>query len=126
MLFFSVSVMAQKTHTVKQGETFESVAKQYGTTARELKKQNPNVDMLFSGLLLNIPQAQQKGTGKENLQKQDRIDMRDGSYILCKVIGIKNTTVTLEQEEVEGPITLQTKDIIQIEYTDGKKKTFKK
>lgn len=129
MLCFSVGLMAQSVHSVKQGETLETIAKKYGTTASELKKLNPNADIVFVGLLLNVPQVKQKGTGSiaaKAGQKRDRIEMRDGSYVLCKVISIKQAVVTIEQEEIDGSTTLQVKDISMIEYANGKKRVFKK
>lgn len=129
LLVFSVTITAQKVHTVKQGETMESIAKQYGTTVSNLKKLNPNVDMLFAGILLNLPTTSQKQdslTSTVNkLKLVDRIDMKDGSYVLCKIISVKGSTATIEQEEIKGRTTISTKDINLIEYANGKKRKFK-
>lgn len=45
----------EKTHTVKAGDTFESIANQYGVTVRELVSANPH--LLKSGDTLKIPVA---------------------------------------------------------------------
>lgn len=54
---FSLITTAQsdKTHTVKRGETFASVAQRYGITEQEIKGANPDEDVCYVGLKLIIP-----------------------------------------------------------------------
>ena len=132
--FVSVyTMLAQKNHTVKQGETLQSIAIKYQVTVDELKKANPSVEMVFSGLLLNIPQAkkidEEVSSSQETTQTTtptDTVKMKDGSYILCKVVGIKQGILTLKQEGEDGTSTVMTKDVSIINYTNGTKKRFKK
>lgn len=129
ILCVSASVMAQSTHTVKQGETMESIAKQYNISVGELRKENQSAEMLFPGLLLNIPQtkkAEPKPQEPEQLTLIDRVEMKDGSYVLCKVIGIKQNVITIKQDGIEGTVTIPVKDASLIEYANGNKRTFKK
>ena len=47
-----------RTHTVKRGETIESIAQKYGTTVEAIKSANPNMGKFFIvGMKLNIPTA---------------------------------------------------------------------
>jgi len=129
LLLSSITLSAQKIHTVKAGETMESIAQVYGVSVQSLKQQNPNVDMLFTGIVLNLPAVSQKQDNQaptSNSPKNvDRIEMKDGSYIPCKVVSIKGTVATIEQEDIEGTTTIPTKDINLIVYADGKKRKFK-
>ncbi len=44
-------------YTVKEGDTYESVAKSNGMTAQQLKDNNPGVDKLKKGKVIYIPQS---------------------------------------------------------------------
>jgi lysozyme len=50
-----ISIQLPKTHTVVNGDTFETIANQYGVTVRELVSANPQ--LLKKGEMLNIPVA---------------------------------------------------------------------
>ena len=128
---FAITVAAQQSHSVKQGETIESIAKQYNVTVDEIKNQNPTAEIIFPGLLLNIPrsiQADRNEEEKAEKKKTDRIEMRDGSYVLCKVISVSTKTgiVSFKQEDIDGILTLSTTEINYIEYEYGSKRRFKK
>lgn len=60
-----ISIQLPKSHTVASGDTFESIANQYGVTVRELVSANPQ--LLKKGEMLNIPVAvaipQESGSG---------------------------------------------------------------
>ena len=124
----TVSVMAQKSHSVKQGETIESIAKQYNVTVDEIKKQNPNAELFFPGLILSIPKStvSNKTVEEAKSKKSDRIEMKDGSYVLCKISGVKSGVVSFKQDGIDQILTLPTKDINLIEYENGNKRRFKK
>ena len=50
-------------HTVKSGDTFTSIAKQYGVTLADLSKANPqikNVSRIFPGQVINLPANAQR------------------------------------------------------------------
>lgn len=125
-LFFTAA--AQKTHTVKPGETIESIARLYQLTTDELKKHNESAEMIFPGLLLTIPtkivKPKSEDKKNENTKGTDKVIMRDGSYILCKVVGIKKNLLTIKQEESEGNISIPVKYVIEINYENGSKKKF--
>lgn len=127
VIVLSVTAMAQKSHSVKQGETIESIAKQYNVTVDEIKKANPNAELFFPGLILNIPKSTVSNKTVEEVmpKKSDRIEMRDGSYVLCKIISVKSGVTTFKQDDVEGVLTLPVKEITLIEYENGKKRRFK-
>jgi lysozyme len=50
-----ISIQLPKTHTIANGDTFETIANQYGVTVRELVSANPQ--LLKKGEMLNIPVA---------------------------------------------------------------------
>lgn len=60
-------------HVVKRGETLSSIAKQYGTTEQEIKNLNPNVKtVIYAGLELNMPVANEKENEQIDLSKEDK------------------------------------------------------
>lgn len=126
------AMWAQKSHTVKQGETLQSIASEYQLTVDELKKANPNVEMVFSGLILDIPKIPQakKNDETESTSQEaiptDTIKIKDGSYILCKVIGLKQGILRFKQEGEDDIFTVLTKDVSIINYANGTKRRFKK
>lgn len=124
----TATAMAQKSHSVKQGETIESIAKQYNVTVDEIKKVNPNAELFFPGLILNIPKSTASNKTVEEVmpKKSDRIEMRDGSYVLCKIVSVKSGIVSFKQDGIDEMLTISTKDIILIEYENGNKRRFKK
>ncbi len=127
-IFISVcTISAQKTHTVKQGETLKSIANEYHVTVDELRNANPNVEMVFSGLLLTIPQARKTNDAvPTETPSIDIVEMRDGSYIQCKVVGIKKGVISIKQVGEDDTFTVMTKDVSIINYANGTKKKFKK
>lgn len=126
LALFILASYAQRVHIVKQDETLESIASFYQIKVDDLKKENESADVLFPGLLLNIPQKTEVATPPKKEQmivpKQDKIEMRDGSYINCKVVSIRKTTILLKQEEIEGNISIPIKDVIEIIYANGSRK----
>ena len=55
-------------HTVKRGETLESIAIKYGVTVEAIKSANPTVNYIFSGIKLEIPQIV---TEKDNYDEDE-------------------------------------------------------
>lgn len=130
LMFLCLVVYGQKVHTVKQGETLESIASIYHITIDDLKRSNDNTEMLFPGLLLTIPQnmnvSQPIQIGLEDTPQLDKVEMKDGSYIVCQVVSVKKATILIKQEEIEGNISIPIKDVIEILYANGKKRKFGK
>ena len=52
--------------------------------------------------------------------------MKDGSYIVCKVVSVKKTTLIIKQEEIEGNISIPIKEVLEVFYANGKKRKFGK
>ena len=130
LMFLCLVVYGQKVHTVKQGETLESIASIYHITIDDLKRSNDNTEMLFPGLLLTIPQnmnvSQPIQIGLEDTPQLDKVEMKDGSYIVCQVVSVKKATILIKQEEIEGNISIPIKNVIEIFYANGKKRKFGK
>lgn len=124
LLFSYFAVNAQNIHTVKRGETLESIASLYHVSIEELKGINKNTEVLFPGLLLTIPQN--GNVSKPDTSKLDKVEMKDGSYIVCKIVSVRKTTLLIQQEEVEDNISIPIKDVIEIFYANGKKRKFGK
>lgn len=58
-LMFAVSYaigQESATHIVQRGETMEYIAQLYGVSIDELKASNPDMDLFYTGIELNIPQ----------------------------------------------------------------------
>ena len=130
LVLLCLVVYGQKVHTVKQGETLESIASFYHVTIDDLKRSNDNTEMLFPGLLLTIPQKknvpQPIPIEKEEAPQLDKVEMKDGSYIVCQVVSVRKTTILIKQEEIEGNISIPIKDVIEVFYANGNKKKFGK
>ena len=130
LVLLCLVVYGQKVHTVKQGETLESIASLYHVTIDDLKRSNENTEMLFPGLLLTIPQdkngPQPIQIEQEETPQLDKVEMTDASYMVCQVISIRKTTLLIKQEEIEGNISIPIKNVIEIFYANGKKRKFGK
>ena len=130
LMFLCLVVYGQKVHTVKQGETLESIASIYHITIDDLKRSNDNTEMLFPGLLLTIPQnmnvSQPIQIGLEDTPQLDKVEMKDGSYIVCQVVSVKKATILIKQEEIEGNISIPIKEVLEVFYANGKKRKFGK
>lgn len=130
LVLLCLVVYGQKVHTVKQGETLESIASLYHVTIDDLKRSNENTEMLFPGLLLTIPQdkngPQPIQIEQEETPQLDKVEMKDGSYIVCKVVSVKKTTLIIKQEEIEGNISIPIKEVLEVFYANGKKRKFGK
>ncbi len=64
------------THTIQRGETIESIAKKYGITVEELKKENPTLErMHYVGMSLKIPMTsqskQKEGMRNVSIEKKE-------------------------------------------------------
>lgn len=128
MALFCFIVYGQKVHIVKQNETLESIASLYHVTVEDLKKLNESSDVLFPGLLLNIPETVEDTSSQVAEQKivpqLDKVGMKDGSYIICKVVSVRKATLLIKQDEVEGNISIPIKDVVEILYSNGSNKKF--
>lgn len=63
MVMFSMTISAQvvKTHTVKRGETMETIAQMYDVSVDDIKRANSNAgDMFYAGMKLVIPAKSEK------------------------------------------------------------------
>lgn len=124
---------AQQEYSVKQGETVQSVAEKFGLSIEELQQLNPGVDMWFTGLVLNVPQKKKTETippPESAIElssiKLDKIILRDGSYVLCKLLQANRSFVTFTQNGEDGKFSIAIKDIKEINYADGSKKKYAK
>ena len=130
LAFLCFTVYGQKIHTVKQGETLESIPSLYHVTTNELKEANENTEVLFPGLILAIPEkeikSQPQQVEKQEVPKLDKVEMKDGSYIICQVVSVRKTTILIEQEEIEGNLSIPIKEVLEVFYANGKKRKFGK
>lgn len=128
-LLLCIVAFGQKVHTVKQGETLADIASLYNVTVDDIKRINESAEVVFPGLVLNIPQKNElkpKQVEQKEEIKLDKVEMKDGSYIMCKVVNTRKTTILIKQEEIEGNISIPIKDIIEIFYANGAKKKYGK
>jgi len=81
--FLSIAINAQtgKTHTVKRGETFAIVAKRYGLTEQEIKNANPDEDVCYVGLKLNVPKPGEAQAISSHKKQRKVIVISDKYYI---------------------------------------------
>lgn len=64
-------------HTVKQGDTMEQIARQYGVSTEALLKNNPSIKdpaKLQAGMLLNIPTSQPKSSSPKGSESKDTFE----------------------------------------------------
>lgn len=87
-----ININAQTTdiHIVKRGETFASIAKNYGTTEAELRKANPNVKSCLAGLKLKIASPV---PSKKSAPKESKISARQVKQQVQKTLYADKQTV---------------------------------
>jgi len=61
---------------------------------------------------------------EEDKSKLDKIDMKDMSYIVCKVVGVKAGFISLKQDGIDGVLKIPVKEVIRIRYANGKTRKF--
>ena len=59
-------------HTVKRGETLESIAAQYGVTVEAIRAANPNAKLIVTGIKLEIPEKSQNDDALPMAQTTDK------------------------------------------------------
>ena len=56
--------------------------------------------------------------------KLDRVEMKDMSYILCKIVSVKGGYISFKQDEIEGILKVPVKEVSRIKYVSGAVKKF--
>lgn len=56
--------------------------------------------------------------------KLDRVEMKDKSYILCKIISVKGGFISFKQDEIEGTLKVPVKEVSKIKYVSGAVKKY--
>lgn len=124
-------------YVVKQGDTMASIAAAHGVTEQELRQANgENADMLFAGLVLEIPSSSKASvssatgtaptparahvvTGAGAAAGKDCVMMNDSSYVVCSVVSVTTENVTIRQDGTVIPMKLPCQDVAYISYADG-------
>ena len=68
ILVFSISILAQTTHTVVRGDSLWKIAVKYQVGLSEIKSANPqiaNYDLIYPGQIINIPETDKTVTDYE-------------------------------------------------------------
>ena len=75
-------VQAQTRHVVQRGESFELIASRYGLTVDELKRENPDEEVCYTGLELVIPKGSEPKAllGKLTSYEASMIDQASQLY----------------------------------------------
>ena len=132
LILFCLTIYSQQEYSVKQGETITSVAQKFNTSVDELRRLNPDMEMWFTGLVLKVPQRETASpynlysASNQDNTKLDKIVMKDGSYILCKISRSDARNVYFSQDGEDGVFDVGRKFIKEINYADGSKKKFSK
>ena len=56
--------------------------------------------------------------------KLDRVEMKDMSYILCKIVTVKGGHISFKQDEIDGVLKVPVKEVSKIKYVSGAVKKF--
>ena len=59
-----------------------------------------------------------------NKPKLDRVEMKDMSYILCKIVSVKGGYISFKQDEIDGVLKVPVKEVSKIKYVSGAVKKF--
>lgn len=111
-----------KTHEVKAGETLYSLARTYSVTIDDIKNANPMMDILKSGMVINIPAPNPAIVSKTSQSRKPQcrttyiVEKKQTVYSICRQFGVTideflaaNPQVTKEKikkgEEVCIPFT---------------------
>ena len=65
-----------------------------------------------------------KGAKTSQIAKYDRLEMKDLSYVDCKILRIKSGFIYFKQDGIEGELKLPVKDVVRIKYASGAQKKF--
>lgn len=58
------------------------------------------------------------------VEKYDRIEMKDMSYIQCKIVSAKAGYISFKQDGVDGVLKVAIKDVSRIKYASGAQKKY--
>ncbi len=123
----SASAQAVAEHTVKAGETLQTIASRYGISVAELKAANTGLDeYVFAGMVLKLPVKLAKpveASGQIILPVDDLKDviyLKDGSELVAKILSIEADVIKFEQYDTDEPFTIQMSDVISIKFEDGR------
>ena len=56
--------------------------------------------------------------------KLDKIDMKDMSYVVCKVLGVRAGFISLKQDGIDGVVKIPVKEVLRIRYANGSTRKF--
>lgn len=102
ILLSCTTIFAQTSlYRVEAGDTFNSIAKEFGITVETLKEANPNVKTLFAGMKINIPEkktviesAPVKVTVAEQKTEQKAVTQTVTEQAPTKVTAAETTTTS--------------------------------
>jgi hypothetical protein len=72
-------------------------------------------------IYLIVLSSEKKVTEKPKL---DRVEMKDMSYILCKIVSVRGGYISFKQDEIEGMLKVPVKEVSRIKYVNGDVKKF--
>ena len=90
----------------------------------EVEFNNYKIKALQSNRVYNLVLNINEKTTDNNV-KLDRVEMKDMSYILCKIVSVKGGYISFKQDELEGILKVPIKEVSKIKYVSGAQKNFK-
>ena len=88
------------------------------------------VEVVFSKYKINslksnrVYQIVLKAEKIDDKPKLDRVEMKDMSYILCKIVSVKGGYISFKQDEIDGVLKVPVKEVSKIKYVSGAVKKF--
>ena len=73
-------------HTVKRGETLESIAAHYGVTVEEIRAANPNANLIVTGIKLVIPEKSRNDDALPTAQTTDTSSETGTAAVVTSIV----------------------------------------
>ncbi|MBQ5452387.1 MAG: LysM peptidoglycan-binding domain-containing protein [Bacteroidales bacterium] len=100
-------------HTIKEGQTLETIAKAYNTTVQEIKMNNQGVQNFQAGVLIKVPVIADSAT-PANKQEfvYHKVERKQTLYSICKKYGV--TEEDIYKYNPQTRLGLKTGETLQI------------
>ena len=100
-------------HTIKEGQTLETIAEAYNTTVQEIKMNNQGVQNFQAGVLIKVPVIADSATPANKQEfAYHKVERKQTLYSICKKYGV--TEEDIYKYNPQARLGLKTGETLQI------------